>query len=1080
MKASEELWQAGERIEALDQIEEAVAIYQQAEYWLVYLQAANQYAMGSVYGLFTDQGLAFCAKVDSSFLIQQGVPIPEMADYYMSLAYLLELDQDFEAADRVYQQALIGYRPLAQEDSLLFLGKVANYHQVRGVTCFNIRDDLPNAVQFGRVNFRLRMAHFPGTQDAADAMSDMAFLYDFSGKNDSTIWAYEQAAQMYRSLEKVPMLDLGLVLHNLSYAYGRIGNLEEQWKTAQAALRTWQQADTTNLLAQSDYLPKAYQHLGIIARGFGDYETDLDYNLKGLALLQKYGPPNPSSIGVAFLKVGKAYAANKNWEQALHYFDLAKAEFQQMEAKGKWLLANQQSSRAAVHRESGNYAKAIALYEEVRDAYESLPDEGAAVGAIINLSSVYRKMEDWPKVTEYLNIALDAHERTQHPYLKMVLAGLGHGYGRAGKAAASIEAHQQSLRLLSGETDLSLTDPFANPKAESFFHNAESLDLISGKANSLLRLAQQGGDSFLAPAWETYALAREVLESIQQRAQSTREVMTEQALALFEGALQCAYLQSLQQPDENWYQEMFVLMEQNKAASLRKNLQRSRANLQGGIPPALQVKERSLSASIDFFEEKWQTAQLIPAEKRDSLKLAYWQQKLISLRDEQRILVQELEEEYPGYFQVKYQTLLPSLAEVEGKLTREQEQLISYFLGDSTLLVFFTDGNQRKVGLHTVDETWKGAFSAFTQLIQAPSADMDSFARQSFHWYQQLVGPVHAQLSPERTLVLIPDGVLGTLPFESLLTEPPGMSPASPGNYRYLITQMPIRYAFSASWQQQLSSSSLREKPSMLAMAPSYSGTKNPLLATRGIPLHLRGPYQTLAFNQQEIEAISERWISAAEVRLGGRATEAQFKAQAQTHPFLHLAMHAYLDDRDPMYSALVFAEADSLSQLAEIQVDSLREDGYLHAFEIFNLSLPAQLVVLSACETGTGKVESGEGVMSLAQAFAYAGAQNVISSLWQVDDAATSFLMESFYQHLSEGHSQTKALQLARLEYLEKYPQSPPRFWSAWVLFGEGKAVESSSPSRLTLPLMLGTLFLLMAIGWFRRKKPKNSHKKG
>lgn len=135
-----------------------------------------------------------------------------------------------------------------------------------------------------------------------------------------------------------------------------------------------------------------------------------------------------------------------------------------------------------------------------------------------------------------------------------------------------------------------------------------------------------------------------------------------------------------------------------------------------------------------------------------------------------------------------------------------------------------------------------------------------------------------------------------------------------------------------------------------------------------------------------------------------------KFKLSSRDYRVLHLAMHAIVDDTNPMHSKLVFTQKQ----------DSV-EDNFLHAYEIYNMNIPAQMTVLSACETGYGKLAKGEGIMSLGRAFAYAGCPSVVMSHWAVNDASTAKLMEYFYKYLSYGEAKDRALQLAKLEFFRK-----------------------------------------------------------
>ena len=162
---------------------------------------------------------------------------------------------------------------------------------------------------------------------------------------------------------------------------------------------------------------------------------------------------------------------------------------------------------------------------------------------------------------------------------------------------------------------------------------------------------------------------------------------------------------------------------------------------------------------------------------------------------------------------------------------------------------------------------------------------------------------------------------------------------------------------------------------------------------------------------------------------IGPEATEERFKQQAGSARILHVASHAIINDENPLYSKLVFAPNQ----------DTI-EDGLLHTYELYNMQLNSELVTLSACNTGIGKIHKGEGVMSLARGFMYAGVPNVLMSLWSVPDLSTSQIMQYFYEEMEEGKSKAEALRQAKLRYLEEADinTSAPFYWGAFVYLGK------------------------------------------
>lgn len=181
----------------------------------------------------------------------------------------------------------------------------------------------------------------------------------------------------------------------------------------------------------------------------------------------------------------------------------------------------------------------------------------------------------------------------------------------------------------------------------------------------------------------------------------------------------------------------------------------------------------------------------------------------------------------------------------------------------------------------------------------------------------------------------------------------------------------------------------------------------------------------------------------------------------APDYQFLHLAMHAYTDEEDPAFSGLVFEGSEGHDPL--------------HAFEIANLQLNAEMAVLSAWNTGSGKLIKGEGLISLARSFRLAGCDNTVMSLWQADDVATSLIMNGFYANLKKGLPRSEALQKAKLDYLDTNSNAFPYFWSAFILSGNNEVVTFTQKSNTILYLLLSFVLLgLMVFLFSNRRKTK------
>jgi CHAT domain-containing protein len=204
---------------------------------------------------------------------------------------------------------------------------------------------------------------------------------------------------------------------------------------------------------------------------------------------------------------------------------------------------------------------------------------------------------------------------------------------------------------------------------------------------------------------------------------------------------------------------------------------------------------------------------------------------------------------------------------------------------------------------------------------------------------------------------------------------------------------------------------------------------------------------------------------SESHVYIGRRATEDAFKKEAAHYRILHLATHFLSDDRQPLYSKIVLA-----------QDPEAEEDGYLQTYEIFNIRLNADLVVLSACNTGLGKLSKGEGLVGISRAFLYAGVPSLLVSLWSVDDESTSILMKSFYEHLSNGLNKKQALRQAKLEYLETVPNNKrdPFYWAPFILVGDWSPLPGLQGTRRDIAVWIiaaAALVMFVVLAVFSRR---------
>ncbi len=406
-------------------------------------------------------------------------------------------------------------------------------------------------------------------------------------------------------------------------------------------------------------------------------------------------------------------------------------------------------------------------------------------------------------------------------------------------------------------------------------------------------------------------------------------------------------------------------------------------------------------------------------------------------------LLQVLERDYPDYYDLKYTTSVISVAEVQQELGDDQA-LLEYLIGDTSLFVFVVKPDTYLVKKIPRDSLLDEQVLAFTEALQgcpdALAGDCDPIAQRDLRrelghgLYQQLIAPVE-DLLPER-LVIVPDGELGYLPFEALLSQPTTTNQYD--TWPFWLQEKIISYAFSATLWREMKQREHREAPSksLLAIAPPFEGTTRQF-ATRGA--YRSGYFGPIESTREEVAAIQQ--LLGGDAFLDTAATLANFRKLAWDYRILHFATHGKVME-DPRYSLLAFHGPQDSVFLSDTM---LRGIAGLYLADLYNLQLNADLVVLSACETGIGRLYRGEGIASLARGFTYAGAKSLVPSLWAVNDGSTAQLMEAFYEYLAAGLPKDEALRQAKQDLLKR-GLADPNLWAGFVLMGDTAPIRQRS----------------------------------
>ncbi len=483
---------------------------------------------------------------------------------------------------------------------------------------------------------------------------------------------------------------------------------------------------------------------------------------------------------------------------------------------------------------------------------------------------------------------------------------------------------------------------------------------------------------------------------------------------------------------------MFLAAEKGKARSFLDNLVESKIDISEKLSNEYDKKESDITNRISTYIEK---LSLTDSSLSDDIKLI--EKELFQAEDDYKNLMNQMLMEKVNISNVISAKPF-SLNYLQDRYLDPKTVLIEYSLGEDKSFVFFISKSIFKIFELPPHQEIKDSIKAYLKILSDPSLDDYFRLKAGRRLYLELFSPLEGFISPEVTdLIIIPDGILYYLPFETLIS--PSQDKLNGENY--LISQYAISYMPSASSLLFLENREINTsytKELLLFGAPDYSRPssswpgeqENPMRMLYEIYENQGYEFLPLQHSRNELKEISGYFPKKkTDIFVDQDASENTIKhLSLEDYRIIHFACHSFLDETFPMRSALVL----SLDE-------DFKEDGFLKVREIYNLNLKSELVVLSACRTGHGKIEGSDGVLGLPRIFFYAGAKSVVSTLWGINDKSTVAFMDYFYKSLSEGKSKAQALQKAKLRMI-KSKFSHPYYWGAFILNGDYRSTITSN----------------------------------
>jgi CHAT domain-containing protein len=475
---------------------------------------------------------------------------------------------------------------------------------------------------------------------------------------------------------------------------------------------------------------------------------------------------------------------------------------------------------------------------------------------------------------------------------------------------------------------------------------------------------------------------------------------------------------------------------------LAENMLESNARQFAGIPADQLAREKELKNDLAQCETMLEKQSAVP-QLANSQTLIDLKNRYYAHLAEYQELIGSFERAYPQYYELKYKSKQISVADFQKKLPA-QTALIEYFLGSKNLSIFFLSRNKFEVISQPVESQFAETIESYCRAIK--KIDEKTFLQLSPRLFRILIAPLEEHLLNKKKLLIIPDRILTFLPFETLIS-----SENNNGDFSqldYLIRRYVIAYHFSGNlWLRQQQKEVRARMHSLAGFAPVFSAERkaedifssndSPTAAKESSetsrPLAMNGlEFPELPGTEAELRSIISLFAEKKIKAFGffhDQATEELFKSPAmKDFTIIHLATHSIKNEANPKLSGFLFSPPAK---------NKSSEDGLLYTEETYNLQLDCDLLVLSSCESGSGRLVEGEGVLSLTRGLFYSGASDIIFSLWKVEDKASGALMIKLYQEILEKKSFAEALKKAKLSLIANPYTAFPKYWSGFIILG-------------------------------------------
>ena len=875
---------------------------------------------------------------------------------------------------------------------------------------------------------------------------------------------FEAAGDTYRR---------ALTLHSIGIAYYGLNE-------ARKALDYFDQTITLAVALNDRRLEAgAHTYAGGMRDIVGDVDKALDHYQRAIKLSRNGG--SRFAEGSALSNIGKIYSDLADWQQALAFYEQALTVYKSLtDAKPSEALTL--NNIGVAYSRSGEQEKALDYLQQALALQRAAKDKNSESRSLINIGRVYRLMGEYQKAqTSYSQAQAIQKETNNRAHQADTLDEIGIAYSEEGQLDKALDYLNQAVQIQHTLGNLRREGVILANLGEAY-NRLRQPDKATEQFTKALSILQEIGDlSASARALEGLARAEDsrgklddarkhieeslaLIETVRTRASNLqmRSAYRASVENAYEFYIDVLMQQHAKDPSQRRDAEALQASERGRARNLLEQLGESRVNIRQGVDANLLQKERELTRLLNAKAER---ELQLKARKGSADELATLRREIGSLEEDYQQVQAAIRQTSPQYSALTQPQPL-GLKEIQQQLDADT-LLLEYSLGKERSYLWAVGRDSLKSyvlpGQQEIEKAKDQVYESLTarsvvKSLETPAqrssriaqADKD-FEQAAGELSRMILAPAASELGSKR-LVIVADGALQYVPFAALSVPSSSRTslPTQPLIVDHEVISLPSVSAFAVQ-RENLANRELAPKTLAVVADPVFStsdprvkkdaGQNSSDTSTRSFE-HL--PANTAAGSQLSIPRLPfTRWEAdriLAVARAGSNLKALDFRAtrtmatsgELSKYRYVHFATHGYLDTSRAGLSAIVLSLFDE---------EGKPQDGFLRTHDVYNLKLPAELVVLSACETGLGKDVRGEGLEGLTRGFMYAGARRVVVSLWNVNDKATASLMQRLYTGmLRSNKTPAAALRAAQIEMLRTAQWQSPYYWAPFVMQGEWK----------------------------------------